>query len=147
MSAAGTGRGRLLAIVASVAAVATVVAALVVMDPPAAQREMRIDQKRVRELHRIEAAAHQYLEEHGRLPADLATLAARPGLRLAVEDPVDGSVYGYEVTGPRSLRLCAGFATDSARGASGSGFYENDGWYHPAGHHCFERKFDETPEK
>lgn len=142
-----TGNGRRLAIVASVVAIATVVAALMVMDPPGKQREARIDQRRVRDLDRIDTAARLHLREHGTLPADLAALAATPGLQLAITDPVDDSAYGYEVTGPRSLRLCARFATDTAGEARASEYQDRRGWYHPAGRHCFDRRFDESTEE
>ncbi|QDH71143.1 hypothetical protein [Marilutibacter alkalisoli] len=140
MSGGIAGEGRWLAIVASVVVVATVVTAVVVMDPPSARRDMRIDEKRVRDLERIERAVRIHLDEHGALPETLAALARRPGLPLPSGDPVDGEAYGYEVTGLRSIRLCATFATDTAREIGGSGYL--DRWHHPADRHCFDRRFD-----
>ncbi|AWV06272.1 hypothetical protein [Marilutibacter maris] len=140
MSATRGGAGRVLAIAASVVVVATVATALMVMDPPAKQRDMRIDERREDDLMRIETLAREHLKAHDALPADLAALAARPGLAVAVADPVDGSAYGYEVTGPRSLRLCANFATDTSD--RGGKRHVRSAWAHPAGHHCFDRRFE-----
>lgn len=144
MSAARGGAGRALAIAASVVVVATVATALVVMDPPGKQRDIRIDERREDELRRIETLAREHLKAQGELPADLAALAARPGLAVAVADPVDGSAYGYEVTGPRALRLCANFATDTSDSAGKR--HVRAAWAHPAGHHCFDRRFEKSPD-
>lgn len=140
MSADSGKLGRWLLVAAAVVIAATVVAAIALMGSPSAQRQSRLDEKRVRDLQRIDRVVGRYLDSHGALPADLATLAAQPGQRLAIADPVDGAPYGYETTGPRTFRLCAGFATDTAQAPGGAPWALEDGWHHGAGRQCFDRR-------
>lgn len=137
MSAPGMS-GRWLALVAGVVVVATVAAAIAVMGPPWTQREARFDRRRVEDLERIVDAIARYAETHDALPPDLATLARQPGLRLAIADPKNQAPYAYEVTGARSYRLCATFATDTA--AERAGFWTHEDWSHGAGRQCFDRR-------
>ena len=129
--------GRLLAIVASVVVAATVAAAVVVIGSPAAQRELRIDRHRVQDLQQVAHLLDLYVRRHGRLPPDLQTLAWQPGQRVAIADPVDGAPYGYEPVDARRFRLCARFATDTARTRDVA---TPDEWSHGAGRHCFDRE-------
>lgn len=136
MSAAGT-PGRWLAIAASVVVVATVAAAIIAMGPPSAQRESRLDARRVQDLQRIVQAVDAYHANHRSLPADIATLAAQPGWGLATVDPRDGTSYTYTVTGERGYRVCARFTTDTARVADAP--WAADSWNHGVGRQCFQR--------
>ena len=136
MSAAGT-PGRWLAIAASVVVVATVVAAIIAMGPPSAQREARLDARRVQDLQRIVQAVDTYHANRKALPDGMAALAAQPGWGLATADPQDGTPYTYEVTGERSYRLCARFATDTARTTGAA--WAAEGWNHGIGRQCFRR--------
>jgi hypothetical protein len=129
--------GRWLAIAASVVVVVTVIAAILVMGPPSTQRELRLDQKRVGDLGRIANAARNHAERHGALPKDLATLARQPGQWISFVDPKDGAPYTYEVTGARTFRLCAVFATDTAK-TENAGFESGDEWIHGTGRQCFD---------
>lgn len=142
MSADGTqdrlGRG--LAIAASVVVLATVVAAVWVMGSPSAQREAKLDGRRIDDLNRIVQVINRDFDAHGTLPADLATLARQPGQRLSTTDPVNGTPYGYEVTGARTYRLCAVFVTDTAEIRAVAGPWAAEDWNHGAGRHCFDRK-------
>lgn len=137
------GAGRWLAIAASVVVVATVVAAVLVMGSPSAQREAKLDARRAADLFRIASAVDRWVERHDALPPDLAALAAEPGVRLAVADPVTGAPYAYAVTGPRSYELCATFTTDTARSGDVAG-WPGEVWSHASGRHCFERKVKQT---
>lgn len=134
------GPGRWLAIAAVLVALATVVAAIVVMGPPSAQREAKLDRKRVHDLERIVRLVEQYVERRDALPPDLATLADQPGLRLAIADPRSAQPYEYEITGDRAFRLCAVFATDTAVRPDGAEPWNLRDWHHGAGRHCFDRK-------
>jgi hypothetical protein len=126
--------GRWLMVAAIVAVVATVVAALLVMDPPSEQRAERLDAIRVEHLQLLSQRIDAHVEVQGTLPATLSEVASGPG--DAVGDPVTGDAYGYESTGERGYRLCATFDTRLAPAATGM----RDEWRHPAGHHCFERQ-------
>jgi hypothetical protein len=135
--------GRWLAVAAGAVVVATVVAAIVVMGSPSAQRAAKLDSRRVRDLDRIVDVIGHYVERERSLPPDLATLAREPGRRLAIVDPVDGSPYAYEITGARTFRLCAVFATDTAKSHEGSERWRGDEWHHGTGRQCFDRKVKE----
>ena len=132
--------GRWLAIAASLVVIATIVAAIAVMGSPAAQREAKLDAKRVHDLVQIVRAITGYVELHDALPPDLAALAGQPGRRLSIVDPVDGSPYTYEITGARTFRLCAVFTTDSAKVLGGDDYWALEDWNHGAGRQCFDRK-------
>lgn len=144
---ARNGIGRWLAIAASVVVVATVAAAMFVMGSPSAQRQARLDSRRVHDLNRIVQVVERYVEAHDALPPDLATLAGQPGQRLAIADPVTGAPYGFEVTGQRSYRLCAVFVTDTAQTPAVGGPWTLDDWDHAAGRQCFERKADQASDR
>jgi hypothetical protein len=140
-----TGSGaRRLAIAAGVVVVATIVAAIVVMGSPSTQRAAKLDDRRVRDLDRIVDVIGHYADRKHSLPPDVATLAEEPGRRLAIADPVDGSPYGYEITGARTFRLCAVFATDTARSHRGSERWRGEEWHHATGRHCFDRKVKDS---
>lgn len=126
--------GRWLMIVAIIAVVATVVAALFVMDPPARERAERLDRIRLDHLQVLSQRIDLHVEMEGALPAQLAEVMSGPGGAMA--DPVSGEPYGYAPTGDRSYTLCATF--DAALDPMEAGM--RDEWRHPAGPHCFERK-------
>jgi len=131
--------GRPLMIVAAVVILATVAAAIYVMGAPDAQRQRRLDERRVADLSAIQQAIEAHYREHGALPLDLRTLAARPGLGLEIVDPA-GSPYQYRAEGARAYRLCAVFATDTAD-RSATGFAPaNREWAHGIGSTCFRRR-------
>lgn len=134
--------GRWLVIVASVVVVATLVAAIIAMGSPSAQRAARLDASRVQDLEQIVQAVDYYVEANGSLPPDLATLANQPGQRLSITDPVDAAPYVYEVTAERAYRLCAVFNTDTAKPRDAATPWLGNNWNHGAGRQCFERKVD-----
>lgn len=127
--------GRNLLIAAGSVILATVAAAVWVMGGPRSQRELRMDQRRIEQLQRIEVFIADYHREHGSLPASLQQLASRPGAALDTTDPVSGQAYDYAVDGARGYRLCAVFQTDTAREDRGAPVAAR--WVHPRGGHCF----------
>ena len=100
------------------AVAAAVVAGLVILGSPAEERERRIDDRRVAELHAIAAAADLYRSRHSRLPESLEELAAEPGMRINTRDPATAEVYGYQVLDSARYEVCATFDRESD-GASG----------------------------
>lgn len=140
--------GRWMLIAASVLVVGTVAVAFMAMDTPGQVREQRLDQRRINDLDQIDDAIGTWQRGHARLPASLAELAAQPGVALAVRDPVDGAAYGYEPGTGVNYRLCAAFATDTAKRDPQADMYRysDQQWPHPAGRHCFDRKV-EAPAK
>lgn len=133
--------GRNLLVFAAAIVVATLVAALWVMESPSKQRDRRLDERRTEQLQAIASALDAWFARDGRLPASLAELARQPGLSLPIVDPVDGRPYDYRPGSGRAYRLCARFATSTAdRDANAGRFdWQDRNWLHPAGPHCFER--------
>ena len=137
---AGHGVGRWIAIFASVVVAATILAAIVVMGPPSAQRLSRLDERRVADLGNLTQAIQDYRDAHDRLPADLPTLAAQPGSRLAIVDPGTGQPYGYAALGAREYQLCARFDTDTAATLEAPAAWAPGDWNHGVGTRCFKRR-------
>lgn len=136
----GSTLGRRLAIVASVVVLATIVASVLVNGSPAAQREAKLDARRVSDLGDLEDSIQRHVHEEGSLPASLSVLANKPGVRLAIVDPVSGQPYEFEPSGPLLYRLCATFTTDTAATGSPTGYGSSESdWAHGSGHRCFER--------
>ncbi|MDE2784905.1 MAG: hypothetical protein OXK77_18290 [Gemmatimonadota bacterium] len=101
------------------AVVAAVVVGLVLLGNPVEERERRIDDRRVGDLHGIAAAANLYWIRHGRLPGSLDDLATEPGLSINTRDPSSSEVYGYQVLDDGRYEVCATFAAESG-GPTGS---------------------------
>lgn len=128
--------GRWLAMVATVVVLATIVTSILVTGTPSERRAAKLDERRVQDLIRLARAIDQYAASHDGLPANLATLAEKPGSRLDVGDPETKIAYEYAPTGERTYQLCAVFVTDTARTPTRS----NADWDHGAGRQCFDRK-------
>jgi hypothetical protein len=133
------GVGRWIAFLASLVVVATIVAAIVVMGPPSAQRLSRLDERRVADLGNLAQALQAYRDAHDRLPADLPLLAAEPGSRLAIVDPATAQPYGYAALGAREYQLCARFDTDTAATMEPPVAWAPGDWNHGVGARCFKR--------
>jgi hypothetical protein len=127
---------RILALAVTTIVVGTVITAIVLLDPPGVQRQRKMDERRVEDLMSLQRTTEEYWTRHKALPPDLATLSKEPGLRVPEADPETGSPYVFEITGPKSYRLCAVFARDSAE--RGSTRYYSVKWAHAAGRHCFD---------
>ena len=134
--------GQRLMLLATVVVVAVLAASLWVAGSPAAQRDARLDQRRINDLKRLDRAVDAYWVKNQSLPPDLATLARVPGQALP-KDPAGGPAYAYEVAGARSYRLCATFATDTAARQARRAQLD-EAWLHAVGRHCFDRRIDES---
>jgi type II secretory pathway pseudopilin PulG len=124
----------------SIAVVAAVVAAIVVMGSPTQQRQRRLDEHRVQDLSTIVNSIGMYASTHEALPPDLSMLGKQPGPRRAPTDPDTGAPYEYTVLGTDSYQLCAVFVTPSPDANTAPPYLEREGWAHGAGRQCFERK-------
>lgn len=132
--------GAWLALAAAVVVVATVATAIATMGSPWAQRDMRLDERRVADLRRIDERITTYYTHHGSLPPTLDVLASQPGLRLPIVDPVSAAPYRYEIIDAQRYRLCAVFTTDSAAAMPRRAHRALRDWPHAKGEHCFDRK-------
>lgn len=131
--------GRALLIVAGVVVAATIAAALVQTGLPGAQRQARIDERRVQDLQRIDSAIQAHAHQHDALPAGLDRLDPATAGQLSLTDPETATPYEYVTVDAQRYRLCAVFAT----GGPGRGGYDpTGGWAHPPGAHCFQRRVD-----
>lgn len=91
-------------------AVASLVAALVLVGSPVRARLLRLDADRVDDLREIRVAVENYHQRHGRLPETLTELQGDPGTYVGdLEDPVTGEPYGYRPLEGRSYELAASF--------------------------------------
>ena len=146
MNRSGVGRGLLLA--ATVIVVATLAAALWVMESPSKQRDRRIDERRTKQLDAIADAVDAWTRDHKRLPESLAELSSLPGSSMVIVDPVTGMPYEYQTVSERAYRLCASFATSTADRGPGTNpiSWHEKHWMHPAGRHCFDRKSGKSAE-
>lgn len=133
--------GRWLLSAAGVAIAAAVTAAIFVMGGPSTQREARIDERRTHDLDQIHDEVRAYWKAHARLPADLPSLAAQPGVALIIVDPDTAAAYRYVAGEAGRYRLCANFATDTGREEDrreSRADWQLRNWRHPAGEHCYE---------
>jgi len=124
------------AILATVVVILSVIAAIVILDPPSLQRKRRLDARRVEDLKSIKYSIDSYWERKKSLPPDLATLEIEPGLSTALKDPQTGIAYDYEVTTTKSYKLCAVFALDSSDESQEHSLSRK--WSHGNGKHCFD---------
>lgn len=137
--------GKRLLIAAGIVAIAALVGGFLLMGSPSTQRAQRMDQRRVSDLQQIEAMVRAHVDETGRLPTDLATLAAKPGVGLSIVDPETGKPYVYRIDDPLRFSLCAEFVTDTAaRTRGGRAWPMSMEWAHGIGNTCFTRRI-ETP--
>ena len=153
--------------VSGAAVAAAVVLGLVFLGSPAQERERRIDDRRLSDLHGIGAAADLYWTRHGRLAASLDDLAAEPGVRISTRDPTTSEMYGYRALDEGRYEVCATFAADSGEPTVSSSIVQRscqgchgpgspvaprvegpvaahvgfrDLWAHGAGRHCFQMR-------
>jgi hypothetical protein len=132
-----TTRGdKILAAVVTAVVVGAVITAIVLLDPPGVQRQRKLDARRIDDLMSIQRAAEEYWTRHKALAPDLAALGKEPGLVVPTNDPETGAAYVYEITGPKSYRLCAVFARTTAERDAIPGYLVR--WAHGAGRHCFD---------
>ena len=126
----GRPRG-VVAIVFGAVAVVAVVAGLLLLGSPAAERNRRLDARRVDDLRALTRTVDLHWTRTGQLPSSLADLTANGGTALATGDPASGAPYDYRVLNGRRFELCARFAaTETTTG-------DRAFWSHPAGEHCF----------
>jgi hypothetical protein len=126
-----------------------VIVGFFVVGSPFAQRDNRLDERRVGDLSIIQSQLINYWQNKGALPAKLDDLNSDiSGFRVPV-DPKTGQAYTYTTSSDRVFSLCADFQT-STRGldyrptAVNPVPYEElqSNWFHDAGHHCFDRTID-----
>jgi len=137
-------RIRFLLIGATLIVITTLIAGLIAIGPPELQRKHKLDEQRVTDLKNISQHLKYYVGQHQQLPADLATLAKQPGLRIP-SDPQSGLAYEYAVTKKNDYQLCAIFALESEHGQKTRFYPDTSEWPHGAGRNCFDRQASKHP--
>lgn len=126
---------RVVAIATTVVVIIVGLVGLYLSGPPAEQRLLRLDERRVRDLNQIANAAQRYWQEQGELPATLQQLVDGRRLNKLPVDPGSGQAYQY-TAGDKQFSVCAEFSRPT------EAMTTIEFWQHPAGAHCFE--FDTT---
>ena len=133
-------RVKLPAVMATGVVVATLLAAIIALGRPARQRQQRLDERRAQTLENIASAVDAYWSVRKTLPVTVDSLVSSHTLPQLPRDPETAATYQYEVTGPKSFRLCAVFDQPSDSNAERSTLQYVGGrsWYHSRGRTCFE---------
>jgi hypothetical protein len=135
---------KIILLTATVAVTAAVIAAIVVLGSPAAQRRQRLDSARLDDLERIDRLVASFALAHGTVPDSIESLVHEPGYSVPRDDPESRTPYEYRRLGPDSFELCATFYTDSASNTlTGPYALSVDAtWTHGPGRRCFDRRAD-----
>jgi hypothetical protein len=115
---------------ASIAALAGVVAGFTMLGTPDWQRQLQTDARRITDLQALQRLIYQ----RGTLPQSLEEIDVR------LRDPGNGQPYEYHRINDQRYQLCAVFTAESQQRAEQPNF-----WYHPAGRHCFELHAQRLP--
>lgn len=122
----------------TIAMIVAVALGLWTMGSPSHQRALRLDGVRMKRLYSLGSMVELRYSTTKTLPSTLDELGPNNTEWL---DPVSGQLFEYNVTGPKSFRMCATFAA-SSDDMDQSGLYvfpRGAEWKHPAGHFCFDR--------
>jgi hypothetical protein len=125
------GRDRFMAGLSSAFVALMLVLGFMQLGPPSAQRQLRADAERVRQLYQLSSELHRYwAAQAAQLPPGLDQL---PG--NAIVDPITHAPYEYHPKQGSQYELCAVFARSSDRRDVASP--SPSPWIHPAGRHCY----------
>jgi hypothetical protein len=144
---------RLLGVVVSLLALATVVAGFFIVGSPMSVRALRYDEQKVDQLRSIQYQLIDYWRVKQALPEHLDALKDPLTDTTVPTDPQTHAAYGYEKVSATSFKLCAIFNKPSpdtkGRGQyptdirySGPGGGADENWQHGVGDVCFERTID-----
>lgn len=100
---------RLIAVVASGAAILAVGTGLYFSGSPAEERFLRLDERRVADLQMLAAAIDLHWYANEALPSTFAELRAARRITVEPVDPASGEPYHYELLEEGRYRLCALF--------------------------------------
>ena len=152
------GRSQMVAGVAMLVVVASVVAAFFIIGTPRELRLMRYDQEKVYALQNIQSQVTTYWQQKQTLPKTTDDLKDPLSGFIVPVDPQSAEdakfAYEYRPTGPKTFEVCATFNQESSsvavaedmkpRVAYPIGYYgpETEYWVHKAGRECFARTID-----
>jgi len=119
-----------MAVLSSAAVVLLVILGFLNLGAPRAQRELRADNERVRQLFELNNAITEYWKAHSSLPTGTKQLIGR-----AYADPVTHAAYEYHPGQGSQYQLCANFTRKSEEWQANS---DPNLSVHPAGQYCFQ---------
>ena len=144
---------KLIAIVATLVVVGSMVGGFFVIGSPAQQRMRRFDDQRVSNLQTIQSEVLSYWQRKGQLPKTLDELRDNISGFTSPVDPETNASFSYRAKGPLDFELCATFGL-SSMGVDTTGStvpvkapypsrdLYGDNWNHAAGNVCFTRTID-----
>lgn len=129
--------GKILIAAGIIVVVAAVIGGMFLIGPPSEQRQLRLDERRVRDLRAIQTAVNSYYLLHHQLPKNLEQLKGYKGSsRAFATDPETGDPYSFRITGSETFELCAVFKRKSEE--EPYAHMGISGWKHGVGKQCFE---------
>jgi len=138
---------RIVAIITSVLAVASIVLGFFIVGTPTAQRAIRLDEQRVNDLASIQSEAINYFSLKRELPATANVLNNTITGFSVPTNPDTKAAYEYNVKSDLEFELCATFTQASleaqtAYSPMNYGSVNGQNWVHDAGRVCFTRTID-----
>lgn len=121
-----------------------VLSSFFVVGSPGAQKDRRLDIRRVEDLRTIQYEVSYYWQNKKALPTDLSVLNDPLRGVVVPVDPETGKAYKYKTLENEVFELCATFSTDSNEYVTEPAYYPYEGgnWDHGTGEVCFERTID-----
>lgn len=116
--------------------ITVVVISVSLLDSPAQQRLVRLDERRVADLRELSYAVDAFWTRVGRLPESLDELAAQEGIVSELGDPETGEPYEYRPGSGSNYELCAIFDRETDVGERD--FPYGYVWTHGVGRQCFQ---------
>jgi len=148
---------RMIAWVAGLLVLASIIAGFFIMGSPQTQRLLRFDQQKVSDLQSIQWQIVNYWQQKEILPETLSQLEDPISGFIVPTDRQDDSAYGYTVTDELSFELCAVFNREGQDGQKYRAVQPrvvevpeksigieigSSTWAHEAGETCFKRTID-----
>lgn len=130
----------------SAGVVIAIVAGFFLVGSPFAQRNIRLDQRRVEDLSNLQYRIVNLWQSKESLPASLEELADPLGDATIPVDPLTAEPYEYRATGDLTFELCAVFQTEEgAEDIRPTPVIQDPyggNWNHGIGRTCFSRTID-----
>ncbi|MBW2508163.1 MAG: hypothetical protein JRE81_06005 [Deltaproteobacteria bacterium] len=124
------GRSSALLVAVAVVVIAVIGGGLWLIGSPTEQRLLKLDERRVDDLHSIANRIDVYWNRHQGLPKSLDALEGQPGWDSIPLDRERNEPYSYRVLEQRSYELCARFDRKSRYARARQ-------WAHEAGPYCY----------
>ncbi len=113
------------------------------INSPVTQRNINLDENRIRDFQEIEYMMENHVRKTGSLPPTLEALDVTPRTteeaKDILTDPVSKVLYDYEPIAATTYQLCTTFATDSAASEDGQvSIKVNTRFEHAYGYDCVQ---------